>query len=133
MHWETFTQDNYSTVGGDGGCRVGKVQDPPIPFPNLLPIWSDQELLQGLCYKWEGDNVSNVSKIIILVHYSNKHRSSAISHKQVGGYIGYHNQSLWSGSEMKYNLLIVHNHLNRIYSITYTAWNKTEEKKYQSK
>ena len=26
MHWETFKQDNYSTVGGDGGCRVGEVR-----------------------------------------------------------------------------------------------------------
>ena len=26
MHWDTFKQDNYSTVGGDGGCRVGEVQ-----------------------------------------------------------------------------------------------------------
>ena len=25
MHWDTFKQDNYSAVGGDGGCRVGKV------------------------------------------------------------------------------------------------------------
>ena len=27
MHWDTFKQDNDSTVGGDGGCRVGKVRD----------------------------------------------------------------------------------------------------------
>ena len=26
MHWDTFKQDNYNTVGGDGGCRVGEVQ-----------------------------------------------------------------------------------------------------------
>ena len=26
MHWDTFKQDNYSTVGGDGECKVGKVQ-----------------------------------------------------------------------------------------------------------
>ena len=26
MHWDTFKQGNYSTVGGDEGCRVGKVQ-----------------------------------------------------------------------------------------------------------
>ena len=25
MHWDTFKQDNYSTVGGDGGRRVGEV------------------------------------------------------------------------------------------------------------
>ena len=25
MHWDTFKQDNYITVLGDGGCRVGKV------------------------------------------------------------------------------------------------------------
>ena len=25
MHWDTFNQDNSSTVGGDGGCRVGEV------------------------------------------------------------------------------------------------------------
>ena len=26
MHWDTFKQDKYSTVGGDGGWRVDKVQ-----------------------------------------------------------------------------------------------------------
>ena len=26
MHWNTFKQDNYSTVGGEGGYRVGDVQ-----------------------------------------------------------------------------------------------------------
>ena len=26
MHWDTFKQDNYSTVGEDGGCRVGEVR-----------------------------------------------------------------------------------------------------------
>ena len=26
MHWDTFKQDNYSTVGGNGGCRVGEVR-----------------------------------------------------------------------------------------------------------
>ena len=25
-HWNTFKQHNYSTVGGDGGYRVVKVQ-----------------------------------------------------------------------------------------------------------
>ena len=34
MHWDTFKQDVYSTVGGDGGCRVGEVRagtTSPIP------------------------------------------------------------------------------------------------------
>ena len=26
MHWDTFKRDNYSTVGGDGGSRVGEVR-----------------------------------------------------------------------------------------------------------
>ena len=26
MHWDIFKQDNYSMVGGNGGCRVGKVR-----------------------------------------------------------------------------------------------------------
>ena len=26
MHWDTFKQDNYSTVGGDGGWMVGEVR-----------------------------------------------------------------------------------------------------------
>ena len=26
MRWDTFKQDNYSTVGGDVGCGVGEVQ-----------------------------------------------------------------------------------------------------------
>ena len=34
MHWDAFKQDNYSTVGGDGGYRVGEVRagtTSPIP------------------------------------------------------------------------------------------------------
>ena len=34
MHWDTFKHGNYSTVGGDGGCRVGEVRagtTSPIP------------------------------------------------------------------------------------------------------
>ena len=26
MHWDTLKQDNYSTVRGDGGSRVGEVR-----------------------------------------------------------------------------------------------------------
>ena len=26
MHWDTVKQDNHSTVGGDGGCRVSEVR-----------------------------------------------------------------------------------------------------------
>ena len=26
MHWNTSKQDNYSTVGGDGGYRVSEVR-----------------------------------------------------------------------------------------------------------
>ena len=26
MHWDTLKQDNYSTVRGDGGGRVGEVR-----------------------------------------------------------------------------------------------------------
>ena len=36
MHWDTFKQDNYSTVGGDGGGRFGKVRagtSSPMPDP----------------------------------------------------------------------------------------------------
>ena len=56
MHWDTFKQYNHSTVGGDGGCRVGEVRagttspmpdhkgfklqqllrDPPTPFLSEL-------------------------------------------------------------------------------------------------
>ena len=25
MHWDTFKQDNYSTEGGDGECKIGEV------------------------------------------------------------------------------------------------------------
>ena len=36
MHWDTFNfkQDDYSTVGGHGGCRVGELRvgtTPPMP------------------------------------------------------------------------------------------------------
>ena len=34
MHWDTFKQDNYSTVQGDGESRVGGVRagtTSPIP------------------------------------------------------------------------------------------------------
>ena len=35
MHWDTFKQDDYSTVGGDGGCRVGEVRaDTTSPMPD---------------------------------------------------------------------------------------------------
>ena len=34
MHWDTLKQDNYSTVGGDGGGRVGEVRaDTTSPMP----------------------------------------------------------------------------------------------------
>ena len=26
MHWDTFKQDNYIIVGGDGGCRVSEIR-----------------------------------------------------------------------------------------------------------
>ena len=26
MHFDTFKQDDYNIVGGDGGCRVGEVR-----------------------------------------------------------------------------------------------------------
>ena len=26
MHWDTFKQASYSTVGGDGGCRVSEIR-----------------------------------------------------------------------------------------------------------
>ena len=35
MHWDTFKQDNYNTVGGDGGCSVCKVQaGTTFPMPD---------------------------------------------------------------------------------------------------
>ena len=35
MHWDTFKQDNYSTLGGEGGCRVGEVRaSTTSPKPN---------------------------------------------------------------------------------------------------
>ena len=35
MHWDTFKQDNDSTVVGDGGCRVGEVRaGTTSPMPN---------------------------------------------------------------------------------------------------
>ena len=37
MHWDTFKQDDYSTVGGDGGCRVGDFE----PFPFLASFVMD--------------------------------------------------------------------------------------------
>ena len=60
MHWDTFKQDNYITVGGDGGCRVGEVRasttspmpdhkvtvrNPPTP---LLSEFSEIYLFEGL-------------------------------------------------------------------------------------
>ena len=35
MHWDSFKQDNYKTVGGDGGGRVGEVRagtTSPMPY-----------------------------------------------------------------------------------------------------
>ena len=35
IHWDTFKQDKYSIVGGDGRCRLGKVRaDNTSPVPN---------------------------------------------------------------------------------------------------
>ena len=35
MHWDTFKQDNYKAVGGDGRCRVGEVRaDTTSPMPD---------------------------------------------------------------------------------------------------
>ena len=35
MHWDTFKQDNYSIVGGDGGSRASEVQaGTTSPMPN---------------------------------------------------------------------------------------------------
>ena len=35
MHWDTFEEDDYSTVGGDGGCRFGEVRaGTTSPMPN---------------------------------------------------------------------------------------------------
>ena len=34
LHWDTLKQDDYSTVGGDGGCRVGEARastTSPVP------------------------------------------------------------------------------------------------------
>ena len=33
MHWDTFKEDNYSTVGGDGG-DVGSVRYKPTLLPH---------------------------------------------------------------------------------------------------
>ena len=42
MRWDTFKQDNYSTVGGDGGCRVGEVPVNCCNKPhNLQPLMSE--------------------------------------------------------------------------------------------
>ena len=34
MHWDTFKLDNYSTVGGHGGGRVGEVR---VGTTSLMP------------------------------------------------------------------------------------------------
>ena len=39
MHQNTFKQDDYSTMGGDGGCRVGGVRagtTSPMPDNKVL-------------------------------------------------------------------------------------------------
>ena len=39
MHWNTFKQDNFSTVGGDGGSRVCEVQtDTTSPMPDQATV-----------------------------------------------------------------------------------------------
>ena len=39
MHWDTFKQGNHSTVGGDGGCRVGSyLADPSSPIPSRCAV-----------------------------------------------------------------------------------------------
>ena len=59
MHWDTYKQDNYSTVGGDGGCRVGEVRagtTSPMPdhkgfmLQELLEIHPLTPVVQGLIH-----------------------------------------------------------------------------------
>ena len=62
MHWDTFKQYNCSTVGGDGGCRVGEVQaGTTSPIPNhkgfelqhlseILPFYFWVNFQKGLSY-----------------------------------------------------------------------------------
>ena len=39
MHWDTFKWDNYNTVGGDGGCRVGEVRaGTTSPMPDHMGL-----------------------------------------------------------------------------------------------
>ena len=48
MHWDTFKQDNYSTVGGDRGCRVDKVRaSTSSPMPDHKGSLTLNEVLQG--------------------------------------------------------------------------------------
>ena len=49
MHWDTFKQDNYSTVGGDGGCRVSEVgagTTSPIPDHKVFKLQLLSEIHQ---------------------------------------------------------------------------------------
>ena len=39
MHWNTFKQDNYSTVGGDRGSSAGSyLADPTSPIPSRCAL-----------------------------------------------------------------------------------------------
>ena len=41
MHWDTLKQDNYSTVRGDGGGRVGEVRagtTSPMPEHKVVKL-----------------------------------------------------------------------------------------------
>ena len=47
MHWHTVKPDNYNSVGGDGGCRVGEVRagtTSPMPDHKVLSYSVCQEI-----------------------------------------------------------------------------------------
>ena len=60
MHWVTFKQDNYSTVGGDRRCRIGELRasiTSPIPDHKSLSYSSCQRSTHSLS-KWIFTNLA---------------------------------------------------------------------------
>ena len=61
MHWDTFKQDKYSTVGVDGICRVGEVW-----ATSLMPDHKFFELHYTNCQRSTYSILSEISENVAL-------------------------------------------------------------------
>ena len=74
MYWDTFKQNNYSTVGGDGGCRVGEVwAGTTSPMPDhksfKLQLYTILSEIHPLHFEVNFQKFSTLAAVIISFKY----------------------------------------------------------------